>query len=382
MLKIVADDKIPFLTGALEPKAEVKYMAGGDISNEDLKNADALITRTRTKCNEGSLNGTSVKMIASATIGFDHIDTNWCEQNNIKWTNAPGCNSESVKQYLGAVLALLVSEKKWVLKDRSIAVVGVGNVGSKVSAMAKALGMTVYEIDPPRARQENNMHFVNLTDVVNKADVITFHTPLSKTGEDKTLHLCDDNLLKCMKSDAIVVNSSRGEVIDGQSLKAALTEKQIGGAVIDVWENEPAIDKNLVDLVWIGTPHIAGYSKDGKAKGTQMSVQAISRFFKLGMDDWEASGLPLPEQAQLEINCVGLTEDEVIARAILHTYPLFNDDADLRGDLAKFEYLRGAYPVRREFKAYQIVLENGNESMLKKLIDIGFGKVIKKMSGR
>jgi erythronate-4-phosphate dehydrogenase len=159
MLKIIADNKIPFLKGALENFAEVQYLPGAIINNEVLLDADALITRTRTKCNQNTLENTKVKLITSATIGYDHIDTKWCENNGIDWTNAPGCNSESVKQYVAAVLALLVKEKGWQLEGRTIAVVGVGNVGSKVSAMARALGMIVYEVDPPRAREESDMHF-------------------------------------------------------------------------------------------------------------------------------------------------------------------------------------------------------------------------------
>ncbi len=375
MMKIVADNKIPFLEGALEPFAEVQYLAGADINNEVLINADVLITRTRTKCNESTLKGSNVKLITSATIGFDHIDTKWCDANNITWTNAPGCNSESVKQYIGAVLALLVDEKGWTLKDKSIAVVGVGNVGSKVSAMASALGMTVYEIDPPRANNEDADSFHNLDDVAEMADIITFHTPLTREGVDRTYHLCDASLLSRMKPDAVVINSSRGEVVNGEALKEALLNKQIGAAVLDVWENEPNIDTELLNNVWIATPHIAGYSQDGKAKGTQMSVQAISRFFNLGIDNWEAQGIPQPEAPLISIDCVGLDDVQVIAKAMLHTYPLKRDDADLRKDVSQFEHLRGAYPVRREFQAYSVELLNGSQLIREQLLQLGFIKV-------
>ncbi|WP_289055053.1 4-phosphoerythronate dehydrogenase [Carboxylicivirga marina] len=378
MLKIVADNKIPFLDGALEPYADVCYLPGGDISSDVLKDADALITRTRTKCNESTLSGSKLKMITSATIGFDHIDTAWCEQNGIEWTNAPGCNSESVKQYVGAVLALLVLEKGWQLKEKSIAIVGVGNVGSKVSTMASALGMTVYEVDPPRARREKDKYFYQLHDVVHKADIITFHTPLTRDGDERTYHLANEGLLLKMKSDAVLINSSRGEVVDGNALKKTLQNKGIGNAVLDVWENEPNIDTDLLNLVWIATPHIAGYSQDGKAKGTQMSVQAISRYFNLGIDDWEATGIPEPEEKLITIDCDHLSDGKVAALAMLHTYHLMSDDAALRTDLAKFEYLRGAYPVRREFSAYQIDLINGSEGLKEKLLKLGFSKVVLK----
>jgi len=375
LLKIVADSKIPFLKGVLDEYAHMVYSPGDEVNAEMVEDADAIITRTRTKCNAALLQGSKVKFIASATIGFDHIDTAWCEANGVKWTNAPGCNSESVKQYVGAVLALLITEKNWSLKERSIAVVGVGNVGSKVSAMAKAFGMTVYEIDPPRARVEKDKTFYSLEEVVNKVDIVTFHTPLVQEGEDKTYYLCDEDLLSQMKSDAFVINSSRGEVVNGDHLKKVLRNKNIGGAVLDVWEKEPDIDQELLDLVWIATPHIAGYSQDGKAKGTQMSVQAISKFFTLGLDEWKASGLPQPDNAEWMIDCAGLSHDEVIAQVILHTYSLMRDDASLRQDKSTFEFLRGAYPIRREFQAYNISLLNGNEHIQKVLLSLGFKQV-------
>jgi erythronate-4-phosphate dehydrogenase len=277
-----------------------------------------------------------------------------------------------VKQYVGAVLALLVEEKGWQLAGKSIAVVGVGNVGSKISVMAQALGMTVYEVDPPRAREEKDKQFFSLEAIVGKADIITFHTPLTKEGEDKTFHLCDDTLLSKMKNSAVVINSSRGEVVDGNALKHALSNNQIGDAVLDVWENEPMIDTELLDLVWIATPHIAGYSQDGKAKGTQMSVQAISRFFNLGIDNWQATGIPQPDEARIKICNDGFSDEVVVAKAILHTYPLRNDDADLRSDISRFEYLRGAYPIRREFQAYTIELNNGNTALRETLLRLGF----------
>ncbi|MCT4643808.1 MAG: 4-phosphoerythronate dehydrogenase [Carboxylicivirga sp.] len=375
MLKIIADNKIPFLKGALENFAEVQYLPGAIINNEVLLDADALITRTRTKCNQNTLENTKVKLITSATIGYDHIDTKWCENNGIDWTNAPGCNSESVKQYVAAVLALLVKEKGWQLEGRTIAVVGVGNVGSKVSAMARALGMIVYEVDPPRAREESDMHFYELDEVVGKADVITFHTPLIRDGEDKTFHLCDSDLLSKMKTNAVVINSSRGEVVDGTALKSALINKKIEAAVLDVWESEPKIDAELLDLVWIATPHIAGYSQDGKAKGTQMSVQAISQYFNLGIDNWQASNIPRPKHPVIAIDGTNKTFELILAEAILHTYSLKSDDADLRSDIEKFEYLRGAYPVRREFAAYDVEISGGSIDAKNKLEKIGFRSV-------
>jgi len=374
-MKIIADNKIPFLKGAFEAIATVAYYPGADIDAHIVKDADALITRTRTKCNKALLNNSSIKMIASATIGFDHIDTSFCEANNIQWTNAPGCNSGSVKQYISSVLGLLVEEKEWTLKGKRIAVVGVGNVGSKVSVLCKALGMEVYEIDPPRAKTETDKTFYKLQDVVDKMDIITFHTPLTREGTDKTYHLCDEALLTKMQANCIVINTSRGEVVDGQALKTALQKEDIKTAVLDVWEHEPEPDSELLDLVWIATPHIAGYSQDGKANGTQMSVQAISKKFNLGIDKWQPGDLPQPKYPELIIDCKHLTRDQIAANAFLHTHDLRADDQRLRNSPTSFEKQRGDYPVRREFKAYHVQLENGIQEYEKLLQAVGFENV-------
>lgn len=371
-MKIIADNKIPYLKGAFEAIATVEYYPGAGIDAQIVKDANALITRTRTKCNKALLTDSSIKMIASATIGFDHIDTSFCEANNIQWTNAPGCNSGSVKQYISAVLGLLVEEKEWTLRGKRIAVVGVGNVGSKVSALCKALGMVVYEIDPPRAKDETDKTFYKLLDVVDKVDIITFHTPLTREGTYKTYHLCDEALLKKMQSNCVVINTSRGEVVDGQALKTALNKKDIQLAVLDVWEHEPELDRDLLELVWIATPHIAGYSQDGKANGTQMSVQAISKKFHLGLDNWQPGELPAPQYPELIIDCKRLTNDEIAANAFLHTYDLRADDQRLRNSPTSFEKQRGDYPVRREFKAFHIQLENGIQEYEKLLQAVGF----------
>jgi len=371
-MKIIADDKIPFLNGVFENICEINYLPGAQITNEVLKDADALITRTRTKCNQESLKGTNVKMIASATIGFDHIDTNWCEDNNIKWTNAPGCNAESVKQYIASVFGMLVIEKGWRLKGKNIAVVGVGNVGRRIANLAEALGMHVYKVDPPRARVEKDETFYELKEIVGDMDIITFHTPLHKEGEDKTYHLCNDELLAMMKATALVINSSRGEVIDGNALKKALVEEQITAAVLDVWEKEPEIDKDLMNKVWISTPHIAGYSLDGKANGTMMSVQAISREFNLGLDNWEPNNIPLPKNITIDIDCTYLSNEQVLANTFVQTYAIKEDDIRLRMKTNEFEKQRGNYPIRREFKAFEINLQKGTDEQISLPKSVGF----------
>ena len=352
-MKVVCDSAIPFLRGALEPHCEVVYASGSDISREMVKGADALVIRTRTKCDKNLLEGSKVRFIATATIGYDHIDTQWCESNGITWTNAPGCNSWSVQQYIGSLLVTMSRTLGFSFREKTIGVVGVGNVGSKVARLAVLLGFRVLLCDPPRARREGSGQFVSLDEIISRSDIITLHVPLIRDGEDATFHMFDDSRLASMNKNQILINSSRGEVVDGAALKNALSRKNILAASLDVWENEPQIDPELLSLLFTGTPHIAGYSIDGKATGTTMSVQALGKFFDLPCKDWEVTEVPPSLQpTEFSIDVTGKTPQEVLADAILHTYDIKNDDAALRTDVASFEKQRSHYPVRREFPAF------------------------------
>ena len=370
-MKIVIDDKIPYIRGAFEGVAEVVYLAGSKTTPEVVKDADAIVTRTRTICNEKLLAGSSVKFIATATIGYDHIDTDYCDATGIKWTNAPGCNSKSVEQYIASTLMVLAERKNLQLKDLTIGVVGVGNVGSKVARICELFGMKVLLNDPPRERAEGSATFVSLKQVMDDADIITLHVPLNMKGQDATFHLGNEAFFSGLKRKPIVINSCRGEVVETQAVKAALKSNQISGFVCDCWENEPDIDLELLAMTDIATPHIAGYSKDGKATGTLMSVQAINQFFGLGLDNWQPSGVEQPSNPVFELDGTGLSEQKIIAKAILHTYDIRNDDQTFRKNTAQFEQLRGDYPTRREFPAFTIVPKNVEEKktleVLKKL---------------
>src|ERR1035437_5186592 len=374
-MKIIIDDKIPYIKGALEPFADVVYLPGKKTTPEVVKDADAIITRTRTICNEKLLAGSSVKFIASATIGFDHIDTQYCNRAGIIWTNAPGCNSKSVEQYIASALMVLAEQKGFDLAGKTIGVVGVGNVGSKVAYIAGIFGMKVLLNDPPRARAEGADAFVELDEILDKADIITLHVPLIPDGVDKTFHLADEAFFEKAKKRPILINSCRGEVVVKKSLKTAIRAGRVSGTVIDCWEKEPDIDTVLLELVDLGTPHIAGYSKDGKAKGTSMSVQALSGFFGLGRSEWECKDVELPSSTLIEIDGTGKTEQKIISEAVLATYDIRNDDQALRNAVESFEKLRGDYPVRREFPVFEIKTSNVDQGIIDKLHKLGF-KVI------
>ena len=371
-MKIVADNKIPFLKGVLEPYAEVAYYPGTEINAKLVNDADALLVRTRTKCNANLLENSKVKFIATATIGFDHIDTAYCESKDIRWTNAPGCNSVSVMQYIASALVFLSEKYNFNYSDKTLGVVGGGNVGSKVALLASGLGMKVLLNDPPRERVEGKGKFVSLQEIQENADIITFHVPLNNKGVDKTYHLVDEDFLHGIKPETIIINSSRGEVVSAASLKKALKEKKIKAALLDVWENEPLIDKELLDLVDIGTPHIAGYSADGKAMGTAMSVQALSRFFNFNLNNWLPDNIPQVHNNKIEIDCKELNIQEVINKAVLATYNIENDSTALKKSLKTFEAQRGNYPLRREFHAYEVCLKNDKNNIGQLLSTLGF----------
>ena len=369
-MKIIIDDKIPYIRGAFEGVAEVIYLSGSKTSPEVVKDADAIVTRTRTICNEKLLAGSSVKFIATATIGYDHIDIDYCDAAGIKWTNAPGCNSKSVEQYIASTLMVLAERKNLQLKDLCIGIVGVGNVGSKVARICELFGMKVLLNDPPRERAEGSAAFVSLKQVMDEADIITLHVPLNMKGDDATFHLGDETFFSELKKKPILINSCRGEVVDSLAVKNALKSGQISGFICDCWENEPDIDLELLNLTELATPHIAGYSKDGKATGTQMSVHAISQFFGLGLENWQPSGVEQPTNPVFELDGAGLNKQQIISKAVLHTYDIRNDDQNFRNNTEQFEQLRGDYPIRREFPAFTIVPINvpkETSAVLKKL---------------
>lgn len=372
MIRIIADDKIPFLKGVLEPYAKVTYLPGNQINRNSISGTDALLVRTRTKCDHELLSGTPVKFIGTATIGFDHINTEFCEKNEIKWTNAPGCNSSSVQQYIASALLRISAESEFSLKDKTLGIIGVGNVGSKVQNLANALGMNVILNDPPRARKEREKIFSSLDHLLNESDIITMHVPLNLDGQDKTYHFFDSGTFRKIRKGSWFINSSRGEVVETEALKDALGGEKLVGAVIDVWENEPEIDIPLMHMSFLATPHIAGYSADGKANGISMIVKDLCESFDIPLGDWYPSEVPAPTEPVLTIDCNGKSTEEILRRAVFHTYNIIEDDIRLRFDPSHFEKERENYPVRREFSCYTVDLKDGNEEVRNLLTSVGF----------
>lgn len=347
-MKVIIDNKIPFITPAIEKIIdEVIYAPGNNFTPSLVKDADALIIRTRTHCNRNLLEGSKVRFIATATIGYDHIDTEYCREAGIEWTNAPGCNSTSVAQYVESSLLLLLQQLKWgQLSGLTLGVIGIGNVGSKVVKVGQELGMRVLQNDLPREGKEGKSDFSSLQMLAEECDILTFHVPLYKEGKYKTFHLGDETFFRSLKRRPVIINTARGEVLETSALLKALETGLISDAIIDVWENEPDINPTLLNKVFLGTPHIAGYSADGKANATRMSLDALCRFFNLKAD-YQITP-PQPENPTIIAAST--------AEAYLQMYDPRKDSEALKSHPELFEKLRGDYPLRREKEAYQIGL--------------------------
>ena len=340
-MKIVADKHIPFLQGVFEPYADVVYIDGKCITSADLADADALIIRTRTKCNAALLEGTPVKAISTATIGTDHIDFDYCNSHGIEVHNAQGCNAGGVMQYVFSALYGIAARKAISLDGATFGIVGVGNVGRKVEEMARLLGFNVLLCDPPRAAAEGPEQFCSLDYLLANSKIVTLHTPLDET----TRKMADVEFFRKMQQGTLFINASRGEVVDEEALIEAAPK--LGAVIIDTWDHEPDINQRLFDIVDIATPHIAGYSYQGKQNGTAMAVQFIAKHFGIKeLYDFRPE-TDNPEHQSVKLDLEGKTQGEVAA-IFQYNYPIFTDDFLFRMEPDNFEKMRSEYQYRRE----------------------------------
>lgn len=332
-MKIVVDDKIPYIRDAIDKVCqEAVYIKGTEINASDLRDADALIVRTRTRCNEHLLGGSSVRFVATATIGIDHLDTEWMDHMGIRWVNCPGCNAGAVAQYVEAAMERLRRdnmEMEW--ENTTVGIVGYGHVGRRVKEVFERLGARVIVNDPLIGMA----HFVDMDTLANEADIISFHVPLERRGPYATYHMADRRFFSKLRRQkgTWIINTSRGGVVDENALMEAIDNGRVRGAIIDTWENEPYIDMRLLEKAYIATPHIAGYSVDGKVAADNMVMREICQFFDLRYPgDIEVPKLPgwMPKGE------------------ILDWYDPMVDTEKLRGNPDLFEELRGNYPFRRE----------------------------------
>ena len=340
MKKIVTDENIPFLRGVLEPWFEVVY--AGNITAALAHDAEALLIRTRTRCDEKLLAGSAVKFIGTATIGFDHIDTVYCQAHGIEIATAAGCNARAVMQYVGSALVHLSRKQEWKPEEKTLGVIGVGHVGSLVVQLGRACGFNVICCDPPKMRQNPSLGCLSLDDLLTQADIVTCHVPLNKAGIDRTRDMADEAFFTRMKPGSIFINTSRGEIVDDDALQAAIQNGRLSATVLDVWNHEPAIDPELAGMVTFGTVHIAGYSIQGKANGSWMVVRALAKKYGLPLTDWYPEGVP----AQITNSPVSWP---MLQETIDSYFNIETEDAHLRGHLDQFEQLRNNYKYREEY---------------------------------
>lgn len=371
-MKIIADANIPFVREAFGALGEIVLAPGRRIDATLVREADLLLVRSVTPVNAPLLDGSRVRFVATATIGTDHVDQNHLSSKGIRFASAAGSNANSVAEYLVAGLLELASRHKFRLRDKTLGIVGVGNVGSRVVRFAEALGLRVLQNDPPRQRTENLPHFAPLNELIAEADIITTHVPLTREGPDATFHLFDKERLAALEARRpFLINTARGAVVDNKALLKAIDGEWVRGVVLDVWENEPNILPELLDVADVGTPHIAGYSFDGKVNGTRMIYEAACKFFGI-QPTWKPS-LPPPEVPLIELTVSsGEDDDEVLRRVVQRVYDITADDTALRTNLRAFDELRAEYPVRREFFNTRLTLRGADDELRSKFAALGF----------
>lgn len=375
---VVVDNKNPFLADALSSCAEVRQLATTAITPDVLRDADAVVVRSETKVGPALLEGTRVQFVGTATIGTDHVDLEYLARRGIGFAAAPGSNATSVAEYVAAALLEAAARLGIPLRGRKLGVVGVGNVGSRVARVGRALGMIVLQNDPPLSRATGDPVYEPL-DALMDADVITLHVPLTRDGPDPTFRLVDAHRLSRMKRGSILINTSRGAVVEPTALGNALASAHLGGAILDVWDGEPDVDAALIRQVMIGTPHIAGYSFDGKVNAARMMFEAIVRHFGLGCEWPLPANMPPPRVSRIQLPGEGSPSD-IVRGAVGACYSIMQDDRLFRelipmpGDArrAEFRRQRAAYPVRREFAATRITGVAGRTDIGTCLAMLGF----------
>ncbi len=380
VVKIVCAHSVLAAREAFSTLGEVVVLPDREICREHLMDADALIIRSKTRVTRELLEGTSVRFVGTATAGFDHIDAEACRALDVAWTAAPGCNATSVAEWFVAAMLVWSRRRGVPLDGRTLAVVGVGQVGRRVVQRAEILGMSVLQNDPPRALAEGNPIFRPLEEILPHADVVTLHVPLTDTGPFATRQMVNHRFLSLLKPGAVFVNASRGEVVDESALHLALESGQVSDAILDVWDHEPDIDPTLLERALLGTPHIAGYSWDGKLAGTVQVYLALCRFWEIS-PTWDPTTVR-PDAPPPEIHvCADHRDDESLLHEVVRgVYDIERDDRALRGEgappteplPARFERLRKQYPVRREFAWARVTLHGGPSSLKKRLESLSF----------
>ncbi|MBZ6426437.1 4-phosphoerythronate dehydrogenase PdxB [Pantoea piersonii] len=355
-MKILVDENMPYARELFSRTGRVLAVPGRPLPQQELDDADGLMVRSVTQVNEALLAGKPVKFVGTATAGTDHIDEEWLQQAGIAFSAAPGCNAIAVVEYVFSALLLLAERDGFALRDRTVGIVGVGNVGGRLQKRLEAWGVKPLLCDPPRADRGDEGEFHSLDALVAEADILTFHTPLFKEGPYKSWHLADAALLMALKPNAILINACRGPVVDNAALLEVLKMRADLSVVLDVWEPEPALSLDLLDKVDIGTAHIAGYTLEGKARGTTQVFEAWCDFLGQPQQVPLSELLPPPEFSSVTLN--GPLDQPTLKRLAHLVYDVRRDDAPLRKVAAKpgeFDRLRKEYEERREWSSLEVI---------------------------
>jgi len=389
-MKIICSTNIPYAEEAFRPLGDLTILAPKEITADCVRDADILVIRSTLRVNRALLEGSRVRFVGTATIGTDHLDLAYLDQAGIAWCAAPGCNANSVSEYIATALLCLGQRRGITLAGKTIGVVGVGNVGRLVVQKAQALGLRVLQNDPPRRAAENNPAFLPLEQLLAEADILTLHVPLTRTGPYPTWHLADRSFFERLKPGIVWLNAARGAAMDSDAFLAAnsLTAHapgKVACAVLDTWEGEPAFRTDVLARADIATPHIAGHSFEGKVMGTVMVYHAVCRF--LGIQPaWApdgrlpSKGLPPPLVPEITLDPAGLSEEAALWQIVRSVYDIEADDRRLRAGAAAdpktrgghFEQLRRNYPIRREFRFTRVVLPPGHPRLEAKIRNLGF----------
>ena len=375
-MKIVADPIIPFVQQAFETFGSVELIAGRTLTRDHLRDTDILVIRSTATVDAALLQGTPVRFVANASAGEDHLDLEYLHAHEIGVASAPGSNANSVAEY---VISALLALGPPFYKGRTLGVIGIGQVGSRVVAKARALGMEVLENDPPLQRKTGWEHFVDLPTLLAESDVVTCHVPITTTGSDPTHHLLNDMNLALIPAHGILINSARGEVVDNAALLKTLEKTRLAGAVLDVFEGEPRISPDLLRAVTLATPHIAGHSIDGKVGGTRMAYEAVREFLRNGLEWNPCNFSPLSDQINITIPPDAGIHD-AIAHAVHRVYDIRKDDCTFRTTWglddqerrAAFDRLRTEYPIHREFHAATVQVPSTQTALIPVLEGLGF----------
>jgi erythronate-4-phosphate dehydrogenase len=373
---IALDNALPYWEGAFAGLGEIRRFDGRNLHPEEIHDADALVVRSVTNVNAGLLEGSSVRFVATASAGIDNLDSEYLQRSGIHFSHSAGCNAEAVSEYVLTALYIIADRRSWDLKDKSLAIIGVGNIGSRVEKKARAQGMQVFLCDPPLRDSTGDTRYRDFDEAVG-ADILTFHVPLVTEGPYPTWHMIDRRALDRLAPTQFLLNTARGAVFDDAAVRTALADKKIAGAVLDVWEGEPEIDYELLTLADIGTPHIAGFGIDGKIRATEMAREELCRFFQI-QSSWDVGPL-LPEPV---VVCPerGRTGRQAILSVLLQAFRILDFHSKLKDigpgqpeRLAEtFDILRNRQPLRAEFRHYIVKLTGQNTILAEDFKALGF----------